>query len=35
MYYMSNLADNAAYGCVGVVVDVNVSANVADCYQQR
>lgn len=33
MYCMSNLADNAAYGCVGVVV--NVSANVADCYQQR
>lgn len=30
-YCTSNLADNAAHDCV----DVNVSANVADCYQQR
>lgn len=33
MYFISYLADNAASGCVGV--DVDVSANVAACYQQR
>lgn len=35
MYFISNLADNAAKADAGVGVDVGVSANVAACYQQR